>query len=78
MLRRLPYRVQIPLGLSLAVVIAALLVTGIAAQISARTARQDILATLDRAVVLLIAQARPCLQRTIPGACLRCCAIRPP
>ena len=61
MLRRLPYRVQIPLGLSLAVVIAALLVTGIAAQISARTARQDILATLDRAVVLLIAQARPML-----------------
>ena len=61
MLRRLPYRVQIPLGLSLAVVIAALLVTGIAAQISARTARQDILATLDRAVVLLIAHARPML-----------------
>jgi len=61
MLRRLPYRVQIPLGLSLAVLITALLVTTIAARISARTARQETLATLDRAVVLLIAQARPML-----------------
>ena len=61
MLGRLPYRVQIPLGLSLAVLIAALLVTVIAARISAVKARQDTLATLDRAVVLLIAQARPML-----------------
>lgn len=61
MVRRLPYRVQIPMGLSLAVLIAALLVTVVAARISALTARQDTLATLDRAVVLLIAQARPML-----------------
>lgn len=61
MLARLPYRVQIPLGLSVAVVIAALLVTAISAQISARTARQEILGTLDRAVALLAAQARPLL-----------------
>lgn len=61
MLGRLPYRVQIPLGLSVAVVIAALLVTAVAARISARTARQDTLATVDRAVVLLAAQSRPLL-----------------
>lgn len=61
MLERLPYRVQIPLGLSVAVVIAALLVTIVSARISARTARQDTLATLDRAVVLLAAQSRPLL-----------------
>lgn len=61
MLGRLPYRVQIPLGLSVAVVIAALLVTAVAARISARAARQDTLATVDRAVVLLGAQSRPLL-----------------
>lgn len=61
MLRRLPYRVQIPLGLSLAVLITALLVTAVAARISARTAREETMATLDRAIVLLIAQARPML-----------------
>ncbi|HRH86663.1 MAG TPA: HAMP domain-containing sensor histidine kinase [Rubrivivax sp.] len=61
MLNRLPYRIQIPLGLSVAVVIAALLVTAVAARISARTARQDTLATVDRAIVLLAAQSRPLL-----------------
>lgn len=61
MLDRLPYRIQIPLGLSVAVVIAALLVTAVTARISARTARQDTLATVDRAVVLLAAQSRPLL-----------------
>ena len=61
MLNRLPYRIQIPLGLSVAVVIAALLVTVVSARISARTARQDTLATVDRAVVLLAAQSRPLL-----------------
>jgi signal transduction histidine kinase len=61
MLNRLPYRIQIPLGLSVAVVIAALLVTAVAARISARTARQDTLATVDRAMVLLAAQSRPLL-----------------
>lgn len=61
MLSRLPYRVQIPLGLSLAVVIAALLVTAVAAQIFARTARADTLATVDRAAQLLGAQSLPLL-----------------
>lgn len=59
MFGRLPYRVQIPLGLSLAVLIAAILVTGIAARVSAQNARQEILSLLDRAVVLVIAQVRP-------------------
>lgn len=61
MLSRLPYRVQIPLGLSLAVVLAALLVTAVAAQIFARTARSDTLTTVDRAAQLLRAQALPLL-----------------
>lgn len=61
MLVKLPYRIQIPLGLSVAVVIAALLVTVVSARISARVARQETLATVDRAVALLGAQARPLL-----------------
>ena len=61
MLSRLPYRVQIPLGPSLAVVVAALLVTVVAAQIFARTARADTLATVDRAAQLLSGQALPLL-----------------
>lgn len=59
MFGRLPYRVQIPLGLSLAVLIAAILVTGITARVSAQNARQEILSLLDRAVVLITAQVRP-------------------
>jgi signal transduction histidine kinase len=61
MLSRLPYRVQIPLGLSLAVVVAALLVTAVAAQIFARTTRAETLATVDRAAQLLSAQSLPLL-----------------
>lgn len=61
MLRRLPYRVQIPLGLSLAVLLAAVLVTAITARVQAQNARRDTLALLDRAVVLVIAQVRPLL-----------------
>lgn len=61
MLRRLPYRLQIPLGLSLAVVITALIVTLVAAQISARAERQVTLDTVDSAMELLAAQARPLL-----------------
>lgn len=61
MLLRLPYRIQIPLGLSLAVVVASLLVTVVAAQISARTAREETLAKIERTVELLVAQARPLL-----------------
>jgi signal transduction histidine kinase len=61
MLRRLPYRVQIPLGLSLAVLLAAVLVTAITARVQAENARRDTLSLLDRAVVLVIAQVRPLL-----------------
>jgi two-component system NtrC family sensor kinase len=61
MLSRLPYRVQIPFGLSLAVVIAVVLVTAVAAEIFARTARAETLATVDRAAQLLGAQALPLL-----------------
>lgn len=61
MLRALPYRFQIPFGLVLAVVVSALLVSAVAAQISARSVRQDILLTVRQAMVLLGAQARPLL-----------------
>jgi signal transduction histidine kinase len=61
MLARLPYRVQIPLGLALAVVIAASMVTVVSARISANAVRQDTLATVDRAAALLSDQARPLL-----------------
>lgn len=59
--RKLPYRIQIPMGLSLAVLITALLVTTVTANISARNTRQETIETIDRAVVLLQAQARPML-----------------
>jgi signal transduction histidine kinase len=58
-LHRLPYRVQIPLGLALAVVLSVSLVGVIAAQISARTARQEIISTVQRVMELLVAQGRP-------------------
>lgn len=61
MLRRFPYRFQIPLGVALAVVTSALLVSAVAAQISARSARSEIVSTVKQAMVLLAAQARPLL-----------------
>jgi two-component system NtrC family sensor kinase len=61
MFTALPYRLQIPLGLSMAVVLAALLVTGVTAQHSASTARVEIKATADRAASLVSAQAVPLL-----------------
>lgn len=61
MLRRLPYRVQIPFGLSIAVFVTALLVTAVSARLSASSARLETLATLDRALILLVSQARPLL-----------------
>ena len=61
MLLRLPYRVRVPLGLAVAVVTAALLVTVVAAQVSARSSKLEILATVNAAVALLRAQARPLL-----------------
>ena len=61
MLRRLPYHFQIPLGLVLAVTATAVLVSVTAAQISARSARLEIIMTLRRAMELLSAQSRPLL-----------------
>ncbi|ROZ66231.1 nitrogen regulation protein NR(II) [Ramlibacter sp. WS9] len=61
MLRNLPYRARVPLGLALAVVITALLVTAVAAQVAARTSKLETLATVNGAIALLRAQARPLL-----------------
>ncbi len=61
MFNRLPYRIQIPMGLSVAVLVTALLVTAVSARIYVNNTRQDTLATLDRGVVLMVAQARPLL-----------------
>lgn len=61
MLPRLPYRIQIPLGLALAVTLSVLLVSVVAAQISARAARQDIVTTVQRVMALLVVQGRPLL-----------------
>ena len=61
MLPRLPYRIQIPLGLALAVTLSVLLVSVVAAQISARAARHEIINTVQRVVDLLAAQGKPLL-----------------
>ncbi|MFM2067020.1 MAG: hypothetical protein RLZZ584_1929 [Pseudomonadota bacterium] len=61
MLGRLPYRIQIPFGLSLAVLLAALLVTAVSARVSARRAHDDTVLTVERAATLLGAQALPLL-----------------
>ena len=58
---RLPYRLQIPLGLSVAVLLTALLVTVVAARIAASSARADVESAIARASTLLSAQARPYL-----------------
>lgn len=56
---KLPYRLQVPLGLVLAVLITATLVALVSAQVGVHSARTATLATVHRAVVLLVAQARP-------------------
>jgi signal transduction histidine kinase len=61
MLPRLPYRIQIPLGLSLAVTLSVLLVSAVAANISAVSARQGVVTTAQRVMDLLAAQGRPLL-----------------
>src|SRR3989339_113843 len=61
MLPRLPYRIQIPMGLVLAVILSVLLVSVVAAQISARSARLEIVSTVQRIVDLLVAQGKPLL-----------------
>lgn len=61
MLPRLPYRIQIPLGLAVAVTVAVLLTSAVTARLAARTARSESLATLQRSMDLLVAQGRPLL-----------------
>lgn len=61
MLPRLPYHIQIPLVLALAVTLSVLLVSAVAAQISARSARLEIVSTVQRVVDLLVAQGKPLL-----------------
>lgn len=61
MLPRLPYRIQIPLGLALAVTLSVLLVSVVAAQIAAVTARKEIVTTVQRVMDVLAAQGRPLL-----------------
>jgi signal transduction histidine kinase len=61
MFRRLPYRIQIPVGLSAAILVTAVLVTAVSARLYASKARLETLSTLDRGVVLIVAQARPLL-----------------
>lgn len=61
MWHRLPYRQQVPLGLSLAVLVSASLVTLLAALFAADNARTDTLARVDRAATLLDAQGLPLL-----------------
>lgn len=61
MLPRLPYRIQIPMGLALAVTVSVLLVSIVAARISERTARLEIIVTVQRVMTLLAAQGRPLL-----------------
>ena len=56
---KLPYRLQVPLGLTLAVLITAALVALVSAQVGVHTAKTATLATVNRAVVLLVAQAKP-------------------
>lgn len=61
MVPRLPYRIQIPMGLALAVTVSVLLVSLVAARISERTAREEIIVTVQRVMTLLAAQGRPLL-----------------
>jgi signal transduction histidine kinase len=50
-----------PLGLAMAVILSVLLVNLVAAQISARSARQEIRSTVQRVVDVLVAQSKPLL-----------------
>jgi signal transduction histidine kinase len=61
MVPRLPYRIQIPLVLALAVTVSVLLVSIVAARISERTARLEIVVAVQRVMTLLAAQGSPLL-----------------
>jgi len=58
---RLPYRIQVPTGLAVAVTVSVLMVSIVAARISERTARREIVVTVQRVITLLAAQGRPLL-----------------
>ena len=58
-LLRMPFRYQVPLGLVVAVLLGALLVTGVTARLQAAAARTETLETVNRALFLLAAQAKP-------------------
>lgn len=58
---RLPYRIQIPMGLALAVIVSVLLVSLVTARIAERAARLEIVVTVQRVMTLLAAQGRPLL-----------------
>lgn len=58
---KLPYHIQIPLVLTMAVTLAVLLVSAVAAQISARNAKGQIVSTVQRVIELLVAQGKPLL-----------------
>ena len=58
MLNRLPYRLQIPLGLSLAVLISAMLVTALLAKVILNTAERETIERINRASSLLVSQSR--------------------
>ena len=63
MFPRLPYRIQIPMGLALAVTLSVLLVSVVAAQISARSAKLEIVSTVQRVVDLLVAQGKQLVEQ---------------
>ncbi len=58
MLNRLPYRLQIPLGLSLAVLISAMLVTVLLAKVILNTAERETIERINRASSLIVSQSR--------------------
>ena len=59
LLLRMPFRFQVPLGLVVAVLLGALLVTAVSARWQAAAARTEILETVNRALLLVAAQAKP-------------------
>lgn len=58
MLNRLPYRLQIPLVLSVAVLITAMLVTALLAKVILNTAERETIERINRASLLIVSQSR--------------------
>lgn len=63
---RLPYRLRIPVGVTLAVCLSATLITLVTARLAADDARRETIASIERAMTLIAAQARPMLQADDP------------